>query len=78
MVATDAGGMPEVVRNGETGILCPVGDVDAMANAAVGILGDRARWDEMSQLGAEDARARFSLNEIVTKYEHLYTTSLAG
>ena len=77
VVGTDAGGMPEVVRNGETGILCPVGDVDAMAGAALQILGDKERWDEMSRLGAEDARARFSLNEIVTKYEHLYTTSLA-
>lgn len=76
VVGSDAGGMPEVVRNGETGILCPVGDVEGMARAALLILGDKDRWNAMSELGAADARARFSLNQIVSQYEHLYTTSL--
>ncbi len=77
VVGTNAGGMPEVVRNGETGFLCPVGDVDGMTRAALSVLGDNDKWLAMSELGAADARARFSLNEIVTQYEHLYTTSLA-
>lgn len=76
VIGTSAGGMPEVVRNGETGILCPVGDVQGMARAALDILSNPARWQSMSDLGAEDARARFSLDEIVTRYEHLYMTSL--
>ena len=76
VIGTNAGGVPEVVRDGETGILCPVGDVDGMSSAAIGILSDSRRWQSMSDLGAEDARARFSLDEIVTKYEHLYMTSL--
>lgn len=76
VIGTNAGGMPEVVRNGETGILCPVGDVQGMARAALDILSNPARWQSMSDLGAEDARARFSLDEIVTRYEHLYMTSL--
>jgi L-malate glycosyltransferase len=77
VVGTNAGGVPEVVRDGETGILCPVGDVEGMTRAAISILGDQAKWQSMSELGAADARARFSLDEIVSKYEHLYTTSLA-
>jgi N-acetyl-alpha-D-glucosaminyl L-malate synthase BshA len=76
VIGTNAGGMPEVVRDGETGFLCGVGDVDGMASAALTILTEKGRWDAMSELGAADARARFSLNEIVTQYEHLYTTSL--
>jgi len=76
VIGTNAGGMPEVVRNGETGILCPVGDVQGMAGAALDILSDPARWQSMSDLGAEDARARFSLDQIVSRYEHLYMTSL--
>lgn len=78
VIATNAGGVPEVVRNGETGVLCPVGDVQGMAQAAIEILSDRARWQSMSELGAEDARARFSLDAIVSRYEHLYMTSLAN
>src|SRR6185436_13772839 len=38
VIATNVGGVPEVVRHGETGMLCPVGDVDAMGDAAVQIL----------------------------------------
>ena len=77
VIGTNAGGVPEVVRNGETGILCEVGDVAGMSKAALSILSDSDRWTEMSEAGVADARARFSLDEIVTRYEQLYTTSLA-
>jgi len=77
VIGTRAGGLPEVVRDGETGYLCEVGDVDGMSAAALSILTDPEKWRAMSELGASDARARFSLNEIVSQYEHLYTTSLA-
>jgi N-acetyl-alpha-D-glucosaminyl L-malate synthase BshA len=77
VVGSRAGGMPEVVRDGETGVLCEPGDVDGMASAAYSILSDRDRWSAMSKLGERDARARFSLDEIVSQYEQLYTTSLA-
>jgi glycosyltransferase involved in cell wall biosynthesis len=49
-----------------------------MAAAAIDILSDKARWQSMSDLGARDARARFSLDAIVSQYEHLYMTSLAN
>jgi N-acetyl-alpha-D-glucosaminyl L-malate synthase BshA len=77
VVGTNAGGMPEVVRNGETGYLGEVGDVAGMGAAALSILSDRKKWESMSELGAADARARFSLDEIVSRYEHLYITSLS-
>ena len=73
VVASRVGGLPEVVRDGETGMLCPAGDVDAMAEAAIGILGDRDRWAAMSELAARDARERFSEDEIVGQYEALYS-----
>src|SRR6185437_8133008 len=57
VIGTAAGGLPEVVRDGETGALCPVGDVDGMSNAAIGIVRDRERWQAMSDLAAADARA---------------------
>jgi len=72
VIASRVGGLPEVVRDGETGVLCEVGDVDAMARAAIGILSDRARWTAMSTLAAADARERFSENAIVAQYEALY------
>ena len=77
VIGTDAGGVPEVVRDGETGYLCGVGDVEGMSRHAIEILSNSSKWESMSELGAADARARFSLDAIVSRYEHLYRTSLA-
>jgi N-acetyl-alpha-D-glucosaminyl L-malate synthase BshA len=76
VIGTQAGGLPEVVRDGETGILCQVGDIDAMAAAALHILRDDARWREMSTLAERDARERFSLEDIVARYEAFYEEKL--
>lgn len=77
VIGTNVGGLPEVVRNGETGYLCPVGDVDAMSRAALEILRDENRWQSMSTLGAADARQRFSLDAIVGEYEAFYEYTLS-
>jgi N-acetyl-alpha-D-glucosaminyl L-malate synthase BshA len=76
VVGSHAGGLPEVVRDGETGALRPVGDVEGMARAAVNIVADKARWREMSERAAADARARFGRDEIVSRYESLYEETL--
>jgi len=77
VIGTNAGGLPEVVRDGETGFLLDVGDIDAMAAAALGLLRDRDRWRAMSTLAARDARERFSLDEIVGEYEAFYEYTLS-
>ena len=76
VVASDVGGLPEVVRDGETGALRAVGDVDAMSAAALEILRDGDRWQAMSDAAAADARARFSRDAIVSRYESFYQQSL--
>ncbi|MEA2705540.1 MAG: L-malate glycosyltransferase [Gemmatimonadaceae bacterium] len=76
VVGTNGGGLPEVVREGETGFLCAVGDIPGMAAASLEILKNPKRWAELSRLAAADARERFSRDAIVTKYETLYRTSL--
>jgi N-acetyl-alpha-D-glucosaminyl L-malate synthase BshA len=76
VVASSAGGLPEVVQDGVTGALCPVGQVERMADAAIRILGDRDRWQDMSERAAADARARFSERDIVAQYEAFYNRVL--
>ena len=76
VVGSRAGGLPEVVKEGETGMLREVGDVDGMAAAALEILTDRARWDAMSRAAAADARARFALDQVVAEYEALYEDAI--
>jgi len=77
VVGSRAGGLVEVVKEGITGILCPVGEVEMMAAGALGILSDRDRWQHMSDAAARDARARFSRDDIVERYEQLYRDNLA-
>ena len=72
VVGSRTGGLVEVVKEGVTGALCDVGDVDAMAAASLEILSDRERWKTMSDAAAVDARARFSRDDIVRQYELLY------
>jgi N-acetyl-alpha-D-glucosaminyl L-malate synthase BshA len=72
VVGSKSGGLVEVVKEGITGALRDVGDVDGMAAAAVEILSDRDRWQAMSRDAAADARARFSRDDIVRQYEALY------
>jgi N-acetyl-alpha-D-glucosaminyl L-malate synthase BshA len=72
VVGSRVGGVPEVVRDGETGVLRAVGDVDGMAAAAIEILGDPARWTAMSDEAAADARRRFALEDVVARYEAIY------
>jgi len=72
VVCSNAGGLPEVVREGVTGYLRNVGDVEGMAQAALAVLKDRARWEQMSAAAAADARARFAQDDIVAMYERFY------
>ena len=77
VVGSRAGGLVEVIREGETGALRAVGDVEAMAHAGIEILSDEDRWTAMSETAASDARERFSLEQIVAEYEQLYVNALA-
>ena len=74
-MAYDVGGIVEVIRNGETGMLHAVGDLEAMAASALEILGDARRWSSMSEAAAADVRTRFSLEKVVAVYESLYRSA---
>lgn len=78
VIGARAGGLPEVVRHGETGHLAEVGDVDGMAAAAVALLTDRTRWGAMSARAAADARDRFAEEAVVAQYEALYRQALSA
>ena len=77
VIGTRAGGLPEVVRDGVTGVLRDVGDVEGMSAAAVEILSSPEKWQAMSEAAAADARTRFSQEDMVTRYEDFYTRVLA-
>ncbi len=78
VVASRAGGLPEVVREGESGYLLPVGDVDAMAAAVARILDDAALHRRLSAAARADAVERFSRAPMVTRYERYYERVLGA
>jgi glycosyltransferase involved in cell wall biosynthesis len=73
VVATTAGGLPEVVRHGETGLLVPPGDDIALAEAIMALLRDPVRADSMGQAGRVRVSALFSkevmMQQLKTAYE---------
>jgi L-malate glycosyltransferase len=72
VVASDVGGLPDVVADGETGFLAPVGDVPALAECARRLLIDDALHETMSRLARERAETCFSLGPAVDRYEAVY------
>ena len=72
IVATTAGGIPEVVRDGETGILVPPRDHDAMAEAIVRLLKDETLRRRMGDAGLSLAHARFSAERMVQETLRVY------
>lgn len=72
VVASDSGGIPEVVREGETGYVCPVGDVEGMIERSVRILADVSKQREMGKNGQDRARNEFGAERIIPQYIGLY------
>mgnify|MGYP001764821915 CR=1 FL=1 len=75
VVAARVGGVPEVVRDGVTGALLPLGDIQGMADAVMDFLRPD-RWAAASAAAQADARARFATADVVARYERLYAEAL--
>ena len=71
-VAFAVGGIPEVTVPGETGLLVPFGDTEAMAGAADSLLRDPARRSALGRAAQTRAREKFSAAAIIPRYEALY------
>jgi glycosyltransferase involved in cell wall biosynthesis len=72
VVATTTGGLPEVVAQGETGLLVPPGDAESLAATVVSLLEDNVRRAQMGRNGMVRAQERFSLVASVMQMEQLY------
>ena len=71
-IATRVGGVPELVDDGVTGLLFPVGDVEAMALGALSLLSDRKRLEEMRTAARRAAQKRFCATLVVPHYVRYY------
>ena len=72
VVVSDAGGLPETVSPGRSGLVFENGSVEGLARAVLDVLGDEARRKGMALAAREWAMARFSWDAIAAELESVY------
>ncbi len=72
VAATAGGGLPELVRDGETGLLVPVGDHNRLAEAIRQLLEDRSLAERCVAAGREFVQSQCSVERMATRYAELY------
>ena len=76
-IATQVGGVPELIESGRNGILCEIGDVEAMAQAAIHLLSHPEELETMSAAARKTAQDHFCASSIIARYESYYRQILA-
>jgi N-acetyl-alpha-D-glucosaminyl L-malate synthase BshA len=71
-IATRVGGVPELIDDGVTGLLYPVGDIEGMSLGALSLLKDRKKLDAMREAGRKTAQKRFCSSLVVPHYVRYY------
>jgi glycosyltransferase involved in cell wall biosynthesis len=77
-IASDVGGIPELVQHGRNGLLVPPGDVAALAAALVRLLDDADYARRLGDAARDTIETRYSFERMVTAFEQLYLSELAG
>jgi glycosyltransferase involved in cell wall biosynthesis len=77
VVATDVGGNREVVSPGESGLLVPPGDAEALAKAIIMLLENPRLAKSMGEQARQRVITEFSLERMVSQYQSLYEDTLA-
>jgi glycosyltransferase involved in cell wall biosynthesis len=78
IVATTAGGTPEAISDGETGLLVPPNDADALANVLERVITDGELRRRLGTRAAEVARQRFDVGHWVDRLEEYYAQVIQG
>ena len=76
VIATNVGGLPEVVTHGVDGYLIPVRDVEAGARYALEVLTRPDRGRSMGQQARINAKAKYCANDVIPQYERYYAKVL--
>jgi N-acetyl-alpha-D-glucosaminyl L-malate synthase BshA len=78
VIASRVGGIPEVVTDGESGFLSPVGDVDKMADDVVRLVTDKKFRRQMGRAARASAIERYSTHKVIPQYIEFYERILAA
>ena len=72
VIATETGGLPEVITQGETGYLLPIGDIQKMAERAIHLLSNTKQHKLFRRQARIRARQHFNADRIIPQYEAFY------
>ncbi|MHB8656561.1 MAG: glycosyltransferase [Solirubrobacteraceae bacterium] len=72
VIAAAHGGLPEIIRDGETGCLVAAGDPRALAHSAAALIDDPARRERLGAAAALDIRRRFAPERLLGAIQSLY------
>ena len=75
VISSNAGGIPEVNIQGETGFIAEIGNVEAMSNYTIKLLGDEKLLAQM-KINAKQQAIKFDLKNILPIYEKMYEETL--
>jgi len=78
VVASDVGGIPELVRDGETGRLVPPGNVEALSSALLDLLANPRQMEEFGRAGRRTIEQTYSFDRMVDQFQTLYDTELSS
>lgn len=73
VVACNVGGLAEVIKHGETGLLVPPDDPAALGDAIVALLGDKERRQALGAAAQAFVRSEYSVPRMVAEHERLYS-----
>ena len=77
VISSNAGGIPEVNKHGESGLLSDVGDIDDMAKNAIYLLSDENRL-ETFKANAKKLSKEFEMKNILPLYEEVYAKAYSS
>ncbi|SFL27725.1 Glycosyltransferase involved in cell wall bisynthesis [Paenibacillus sp. 1_12] len=72
LIGTDVGGIPEQINHGQNGLLVPVNDVPALANALEKVTGDPTYRYNLSRVAWDKAKNTYSMSRVVQQLKNVY------
>lgn len=72
VIATNTGGIPEVVTDGKSGVLVKPADSKELATAIIELLRNPKRGKIMGEMGRQDVRIKFNLEDMIDELESVY------
>ncbi|MFC6386036.1 glycosyltransferase [Sporolactobacillus kofuensis] len=78
VVSTLHAGIPELVRNEQSGLLVPERDTDAMAHALLQLIRNPDQWHKMAKKGRKTIKRSFNTETQINELEHIYDLVING